>query len=379
MLAHRVRLVPTAAQEKQMRQACGVARFAYNWALAQWREQSNTGGKPSEIGLRKHLNAIKAEQFPWMAEVTKNAPQQGIKNLGRAYTNFFADLKKYKRNEIPWKRVRVPKFKKKGQHDGFRADPGTDATRPQAVKVSAKAVDLPRIGWVEMREEVRFAGKILSCTITRQGNAWFASFRIEAPYESDPHCADDVIGVDLGVSSLATLSDGTKIPAPKPLGRYLKKLGRLSRALSRKARGSRNRAKAKTKLANLHRRIADIRADALHKLTTYLTRFKTVVIEDLNVAGMLANRSLARVISDVGFAEFRRQLEYKAKMAGATVIVANRWFASSKLCSSCGVKNEALTLKERTWTCRSCGASHDRDHNAAINLARYPDSCAGSA
>jgi putative transposase len=379
MIAHRVRLVPTEAQEMQMRQACGVARFAYNWALAQWRDQYKAGGKPSEGSLRKQLNGIKAEQFPWMADVTKNAPQQGIKNLGRAYTNFFSDLKKYKRKEIPWKRVRVPKFKKKGQHDGFRADPGPDAKRTQAVNVVAKSVDLPRIGWVEMREEVRFAGKILSCTVSRQGDAWFASFCIDAPYEVDQHCANDVIGVDLGVSSLGTLSDGTKIPAPKPLGRYLKKLRRLSRALSRKKRGSCNRAKAKTKLANLHRRIADIRADALHKLTTYLTRFKTIVIEDLNVAGMVSNRCLARVISDVGFAEFRRQLEYKAKMAGATVIVANRWFASSKLCSDCGVKNETLILSERTWTCLSCGTPHDRDHNAAINLARYPDSCAGSA
>ena len=120
MIAHRVRLVPTEAQEMQMRQACGVARFAYNWALAQWRDQYKAGGKPSEGSLRKQLNGIKAEQFPWMADVTKNAPQQGIKNLGRAYTNFFSDLKKYKRKEIPWKRVRVPKFKKTPLAPGAR-------------------------------------------------------------------------------------------------------------------------------------------------------------------------------------------------------------------------------------------------------------------
>jgi putative transposase len=133
-------------------------------------------------------------------------------------------------------------------------------------------------------------------------------------------------------------------------------------------------ASARTR-ARLHRRISDVRADALHKLTTALvSRFKTIVIEDLNVAGMLANRRLSRAISDVGFYEFRRQLTYKAKMADSTVVVADRWFASSKLCSGCAVKNDGLSLKERTWRCASCGMSHDRDHNAAINLARYPES-----
>ncbi len=164
-----------------------------------------------------------------------------------------------------------------------------------------------------------------------------------------------------------------------PLGRCLKKVRRLSRALSRKQRGSRNRAAAKSKLARLHARIANIRSDALHKLTTHLTRYRTIVIEDLNVAGMLANRRLARAIADVGFFELRRQLAYKAAMAGSTVIVADRWFASSKFCSSCGAKNDMLTLAERTWTCRSCGASHDRDRNAAANLARYAESSPASA
>jgi putative transposase len=159
----------------------------------------------------------------------------------------------------------------------------------------------------------------------------------------------------------------------------LQKLRRLSRALSRKQRGSRNRAKAKTKLARLHRRIADIRVDALHHLTTSLARYRTIVIEDLNVAGMLANRSLSRAIADVGFFEFRRQLQYKTAMAGSTVIVADRWFPSSKLCSACGAKNEFLALAERTWTCASCDTSHDRDVNAARNLVRYAESSPASA
>ncbi len=386
ILAHRIRLVPTAEQEASFGRAAGVARFAYNWALAEWRHQYLAGGKPSEVALRKQLNAIKHQEFPWMREVTKNAPQQAIKNLGRAYANFFHDLKKYRRKELPWKRARVPKFKKKGRHDGFRADNGPDKTHPDAVQTNGKQVNLPLIGWVRMREEVRFSGRILSVTISRQADAWYASFSIEVAYEPEIRGDDTRVGVDLGITALATLSDGTpKIPAPKPLRRYLQKLKRLSRALARKQRGSRNRGSAKTTLARLHRRIADIRADALHTLTTSLTRYRTIVIEDLNVAGMLANRHLSRAIADMGFFEFRRQLDYKAAMAGSTVIVADRWFASSKFCSACDVKNEALTLSERIWTCRSCGTTHDRDVNAAVNLARlvpeggYPESWAGSA
>ncbi len=379
ILAHRIRLAPTAEQEAHFRRACGVARFAYNWALAEWKRQHDAGKKPSEVALRKALNAIKAEQFPWMREVTKNAAQQAIKNLGRAYANFFDDLKKYRSGELSRKRVRAPKFKKKGQNDRFRADNGPDKKHPNAVQTDGRRVKLPIIGWVKLQEEVRFAGRILSVTISRQADAWYASFSIDVAYEPEVRSDRSVAGVDLGISALATLNDGAKIPAPRPLRRYFNKLKRLSRSLARKQRGSHNRAKAKTKLARLHRRIADMRADVLHKVTTHLTRYQTVVIEDLNVAGMLANRRLSRAIADVGFFEFRRQLEYKAVMAGSLVVVAARWYPSSKLCSACNAKKETLTLSERTWTCASCGTSHDRDLNAAVNLARYPESLPGAA
>ena len=316
IVAHRIRLLPTTAQTIYFARACGVARFAYNWALAEWKCQHDAGEPPSEIALRKQLNAIK--------------------NLGWAYANFFDDLKKYRRGEIPWKRVRVPKFKKKGVNDRFRADNGTDKQHPNAVQTEGGRVRLPIAGWVKMRESVRFAGRILSVTISRQADAWYASFSIELEYEAPIRCDETVVGVDLGITALATLSDDTpKVCAPKPLQRYLQKLKRLSRGLSRKQRGSRNRAKAKTKLARLHRRIADIRTDVLHKLTTHLTHYQTIVIENLNVVGMLANRHLSRAIADVGFFEFRRQLDYKAAMAGSTVLIADRWFASSKLCSCC--------------------------------------------
>ena len=379
-LSHRIRLDPTPVQAAYFSRACGVARFAYNWALAEWRQQYAAGEHPSEVALRKRLNAIKHSDFPWMREVTKNAPQQAIKNLGRAYSNFFDDLKKYRRGNIPWKRVRVPKFKKKGKtHDAFRADNGPTTARQDALNVDGKRVRLPIIGWVAMREEVRFAGRILSVTINREADRWYASFSIDVPYEPEVRRDRRIAGVDLGSLYIATINDGTKFSAPKPLRRYLKKLQRLNRALARKQPGSNNRGKAKTTLARLHRRIAAIRTDALHKLTHFLTRYQTIVIEDLNVAGMLANRRLSRTIADLGFYEFRRQLAYKAAMAGSTLVIADRWYPSSKICSDCNAKNEHLALSERTWTCRSCGTEHDRDGNAAKNLARYPESWAGSA
>ncbi|MBV8435114.1 MAG: transposase, partial [Candidatus Eremiobacteraeota bacterium] len=374
ILAHRIRIVPTAAQEVTFRKSCGVARFAYNWALAEWQRQYAAGEKPSEIALRKKLNAVKDAEFPWMREVTKNAPQQAIKNLGRAYANWFVALKRGD------KRIKPPKFKKRGVHDSFRADNGTDASHPDCIRVDGKRMLLPRIGWIRTREEVRFAGNIKSVVISRRADGWYASVSIEAPDELAAHVLTNTVGVDLGVTALATLDDGTKITAPKPLRRLLQKLKRLAHSFSRRQRGSSNRAKAKTKLALLHRRIADIRSDALHQFTTHLVRNSaTIVIEDLNVSGMLANRHLSRAVADVAFFELRRQLEYKTSMAGGALIVVDRWYPSSRLCSVCGTKNESLRLAERIWACASCGTTHDRDQNAAGNLARYPESWAGSA
>ena len=201
ILAHRIRLVPIAAQERYFQRACGVARFAYNWALAEWQRLYLAGEKPNEVALRKMLNATKHQQFPWMREVTKNAPQQAIKNLGRAYTNFFDDLAKYRRSELPWKRVRAPKFKKKGVRDAFRADNGTDQTHPDAVRVEGRRVKLPIIGWVKMREEVRFAGTIRSVTISRRADGWYASFHVETYFEPEVRADTTRVGVDLGVSA----------------------------------------------------------------------------------------------------------------------------------------------------------------------------------
>lgn len=369
IVAHKIALDPNNVQATYFAKAAGTARFAYNWALAEWQrqyeawKQDNSLPKPSQAALRRKLNAIKREQFPWMLEVTKNAPQMAIIQLGKAFENFFAGRAKY------------PKFRKKGVHDRFTL------TNDQ-FSIDGCRIRIPNLGWVRMRESLRFNGKIMSATISRVADRWFASITVDVPDQSHLPKAENqgVVGVDLGVSALATLSTGETITGPKPHKALLTRLQRLSRSLSRKQKGSANRKKAKAKLARLHARIANIRQDALHKLTTDLTRrFHTIGIEDLNVRGMVRNRHLARSIADMGFFEFRRQLEYKAAMRGGQVVIADRWFPSSKICSCCGHKQEELPLSVRRWSCSICGVEHDRDLNAAINLKNYAASPTVSA
>jgi len=357
IVAHKIALDPNDKQATYFARAAGTARFAYNWALAEWQrqyaawKQDNSLPKPSQAALRRQLNAIKREQFPWMLDVTKNAPQMAIIQLGEAFRNFFAG------------RARYPKFRKKGVHDRFTL------TNDQ-FSVEGSRIRIPHLGWVRMRESLRFAGKIMSATISRVADRWFVSITVDT--EDPPKSRAEnqgTVGVDLGVAALATLSTGETITGPKPHKALLDRLRRLSRSLSRKQKGSSNRRKARAKLARLHARIANIRSDALHKLTTEITRrFHTIGIEDLNVRGMAKNRRLARSIADMGFFEFRRQLEYKATMRGGVVVVADRWFASSKTCSACGSVQEAMPLSVRQWICPDCGTRHDRDLNAAINL-----------
>ena len=225
-----------------------------------------------------------------------------------------------------------------------------------------------------MRESLRFEGKITRATVSCTAGRWFVSISVEADLPTIP-CENQArtAGVDLGVKHLATLSDGTVVDGPRPLRSVLGRLRRLSRGLSRKAKGSRNRDKARLRVARCHARVAGIRSDALHKLTTSLVRtYGCVIIEDLNVKGMGRNRRLSRAIADMGFGEFRRQLAYKQALSESEVIVADRWFPSSRLCTRCNALNEGLTLNDRIFDCGGCGHREDRDLNAARNLERYP-------
>ena len=354
VMSHRIELKPTKIQEALFGQCVGASRFAYNWALAEWQRQFAAGEKPNEAALRRQFNAIKPIEFPWILDLPKAVPQQAIKNVGRAYQRFFQ------------KKSKFPRFKKRGVHDSARLDNG-----PGTFECAGSRIRLPKIGWVRMHETLRFDGKPLSATLSREADRWFISIPVEIE-RLEPVCESQAtVGIDLGVSTAVTLSTGEKIDSPKPLKKALQRLKRRSKQHSRKQKGSANRRKSARKLAKLHARIAHIRQNWTHQTTTDLTRrFALIGIENLNVKGMMANAKLARSISDIGFYELRRQLEYKAALAGSVVVVVDRWFPSSKTCSACGAYCESMPLSIREWTCAQCGAEHDRDINAAQNIQR---------
>jgi putative transposase len=373
--SHKIRLVPNAGQAEYFARACGTARFAWNWALEQWNKQYEAHladpslPKPSEGALRRQLNAVKREQYPWMMEVTKCAPQEAIIALGVAFKNWFDSLSGKRKGP----RMARPDFKKKGKcRDSFHI-------HGNVVAVDGCRIRIPLLGWVRMREPLRFAGSIKTCCVSRVAGAWHVSVTVEtsdAPARTENQGA---VGVDLGLTDLAVTSSGVKEPGPKALAVLLARLRRLSRAHSRKVKGSANRKKSAARLARLHWRIANVRGDALHKLSDRLTRDHTwIAVEDLGVKGMMGNRHLARHIADAGWGELRRQLVYKASQRGVHLAVVDRFFPSSKTCSDCGHVHEGMTLADRVWACPACGEVHDRDVNAAKNiLKRSIDDAAG--
>ena len=253
-----------------------------------------------------------------------------------------------------------PKFKKKGRGDSFTLD--------GSIAVDQRKVKVPIIGWIKTYERLPQGVNPKSVTISRTAERWFVSFKIEVePIVTEKNV--DVVGVDLGINRLATLSTGEVFDGIKAYKKYEKKLARLQWLNRHKQRHSSNYKKAQLKIARLHRKIANIRKDTLHKITTYISNNHAVIgIEDLNVSGMLANHKLALAIADMGFYEFRRQLEYKCELYDSKLIVVDRFFPSSKRCSNCLTVKESLSLKERTYCCSSCGFESDRDLNASINL-----------
>jgi putative transposase len=353
ILSHRIALDPTVKQRIYFAKAAGTARFAWNWALAEWERQYKAGLKPNAFELKKQFNAIKGDEFSWVYEVLKEAAEVPFYNLQKAYERFFKKTSKH------------PRFKRKGRRDSFYVANNYLSTDGFKVKI-------PKLGWVRMHQELRFQGKIMGATVSREADRWFIAIQVDVgeAYRRQP--ADKVVnstGVDLGILHAATRSNGEVFDAPKPLKRHLKRLRRLSRRLSRKKKGSNNRRKAGRRVAKLHQHISNIRKDWTHKTTTHIiAKTKLVCLEDLNVRGMTQNRSLARAIADLGFYEFRRQLEYKAPLYGHRVAVVDRWAPTSKTCSACGHKKESMALSERVFHCESCGLRLDRDVNAAKNI-----------
>jgi putative transposase len=386
ILAHKIALDPTVEQSIYFARAAGTARFAWNWALAEWERQYEAGEKPNAMKLKAQWSAVRRTEFPWSLEVTKCAGSQAIMNLGSAFKNFFRDLKKAKGQ----RKSGYPNRKKKGQcHDSFAIwnDQFEVRSRSERFGKNRGEIRIPNLGWVRLREALRLDGKILGAVVSREAGRWFVSIQCESPDVVRQHlCPGTKVGADLGITHLISLSkplpDGRmKIENPKALKKAMGAVRKLSRRISRqeemrkkrKAKTSRRMQKRRAQLSKLHWRVANIRRDAIHKATTLVASyFETIVLEDLNVAGMVKNHHLAGAIHDASFGEIRRQFEYKTPMLGGMVIYADRFFPSNKTCSSCGVVLDKLPLHIREWDCAACGVTHDRDINAAINLERLP-------
>jgi putative transposase len=357
LLGFKTQLKLNNQQRTDLLKHCGVARHAWNWGLALTKQILNHNTTqpeekikfPTAIDLHKWLVALVKPEHPWYFEVSKCAPQYALRDLRTAWDRCFKKVSG------------VPRFKKKGKGDSFELD-GT-------IKICGRRkIQLPRLGVLKTYEDLPQV-QPKSATISRTAKSWYISFRMEVEPNNTPK-AIDVVGVDLGVKSLATLSTGEVFQGAKSYRRLETKLSRLQWLNRHKQYGSANWNKAQIKIAKLHQRIANIRKDTLHKLTTYLAKnHGVIVIEDLNVSGMLANRKLAASIADMGFYELRRQLEYKTQLYGSELVVVDRFYPSSKTCSHCGTKKESLLLQERVFKCGHCGFECDRDLNAAINLS----------
>ncbi|MBA3922652.1 MAG: IS200/IS605 family element transposase accessory protein TnpB [Nostocaceae cyanobacterium] len=348
-------------QRTQLAKHAGVARHAWNWGLDFCKKILNHNREnpldrlkfPSAIDLHKILVKWVKSENPWYYEVSKTSPQYALKYLSSAFSDFF------RKKTVNGRVVGFPKFKKKGINDSF--------TLEGIIKIEHRAIQLPKLGKLRTYERLPQGLIPKTAIVSRSANRWFMSFS----YDIEPTPTNKVltaVGVDLGIKTLATLSTGETFPNPQPYRFSQTRLARLQSSASRKVSGSKNRHKANMKVAKLHATSANIRKDTLNKLTTHLAKnHSQIVIEDLNVSGMMANHCLAKSIADLGMYEFRRQLTYKAELYGAEIITVNRFFPSSKTCSSCGHIQE-MPLNERVFDCQKCEAHIERDLDAALNL-----------
>jgi len=346
------RFYPTPEQRTALAKTFGCVRYAYNWGLSRrstaWRERRE---RTSYGQTSAALTELKRQpEMAWLNEVSCVALQQTLRHLQTAYVNFWQNGAKY------------PTFKKRGKRQS------AEFTR-SGFQWKNGQLALAKIGKLDIRWSRHFSADPSTVTVSRTpAGRYYVSFRVDEPLEIFP-MAEGAIGVDLGLTAFATLSDGIKHHAPRPQRRMMAQLKRAQKALSRKRKGSRNRAKARLRVAKIHQKVGDIRRDHLHKLTTDLVREnQTIAVEDLNVQGMMANHTLAGAIADSGWGEFVRQLKYKSEWHGRTFVRVGRFYPSSKLCSVCGFKNDSMPLDIREWQCPRCGVMHDRDVNAARNI-----------
>ena len=345
------RCYPTKAQQQQLAKTFGACRYVYNWALAlrteAWYERKERVNYAQSSALLTQLK--KHPTTNWLADVSCTPSQQALRCLQSAFTNFWE------------KRSGYPSFKRK---QGKQT-----ATWTRCI-VRDDCFVIPRIGSLRVawsREHRPSAACSVVLMKTPSGR-YYVGFQLDESI-AKLTVLKKTIGLDLGLTSFVTTSDGSKYKAPKPLRIHAARLRTAQKALARKKKGSKNRNKQRIRVAKIHEHIADICNDFLHKLSTKLIREnQTICMEDLNVRGMMKNHKLAGAISDVSWGEFRRQLEYKALWYGRQLVAIDRFYPSSKRCSSCGHTLTSLSLSVRQWTCAKCGVTHDRDINAAINI-----------
>ncbi|HYA99122.1 MAG TPA: transposase [Ktedonobacteraceae bacterium] len=353
--AHKIRLHPTDDQRIYFAKAAGVARFVWNWALAEWNRQYEAGGKPTALKLKKQFNEIRREQFPWTWEVTKNASDQPFFDLSKAFTAFFEG------------RARHPKFKckKRSKSSFYLAN--------DQFELSDHRIWIPKLGWVNLAEQLRFAGKVTGARISKTADWWFVSIQVEMP-DPIPTKQPTAVGIDVGLSRLVTLSTGEGVENQAFLKTALKKLRRANKRLHRRKLGSKNREKARRQVARLHYRITCMRDDVLHKLTTRLANgYGIIGIENLNLKGLLKNRKLARSFSDASLGTLFSLLTGKVEQLGGQIVKVDRFFPSSKTCHCCGWKWEDMQLSDRVFLCQNPACPYDqfpqdRDHNAGQNV-----------
>ena len=353
--AHKIKLKPNKAQAVMLSKTAGTARYAYNWALAEtykgWKE---TGKNPSVYELDSRWTTEKPE---WASETARTSQTRAILNTKSAYKKFFENLKA---GVYAGKQVIHPSFKRKGVHDSFYVDNAH-------AKLCGKHIKLPRVGSVRMTEKLRYSDcKIMSYTVSHEADGWYVSVQVELD-EEVRSSSDSFVGVDVGCKVLAIASDGTQCKTPGMLKDLERQLKRKQRLLARKQKGSKNRAKARFKVAKAYKRISNVKQDAIHKFTATIAKnHGVVVIEDLDVKGMKEgnNKYVRKGVQQSCMSEVHRQLMYKCN----SYIKVDRYYPSSKTCSSCGFHKADLLLGDRTFVCPSCGLTIDRDLNAALNL-----------
>ena len=351
------RIYPSTSQQELLQKTFGCCRWVYNKALTLRQEEYAAGVKMRSIN--SYITLIpqwKKTEAPWLSEVDSIALQQSLRNLDKAYKNFFRDPGK----------IGFPKFKSKhASKKSYRTN--------NITIVDGKHIKLPKLGLVKARISRPTEGRILSATVKQvaSGKYYVTVCCTDVPASQMPQGSVEVMGIDVGIHDMIVRSDGTKVSNPKNLTKAERRLAREQRRLSRKQKGSANRAKQRRKVALVHEKVANRRKDAIHKATTSAVReSQAIAVEDLNVRGMRGNRHLAKAVSDASMGEVLRQLEYKCAWHGRDFVKVGRFYPSSKTCGCCGAVFDGLTLAMREWVCPECGAHHDRDLNAACNIAR---------